>query len=181
MSPIAVVINLVLAALLLSALGFGVRLDRRLKALRDGQASFAGAVADLDRAARRAEQGLADLRQATEETVDLLAGRIEKARELAARLDGLTAAAARPIARAASPAPPVTTPVGRSAPRRAADTAPDRAEVAAEDLVLRLTEKQALDGWRPTRPEPRPTQRSRASIDDELFDQTPRAAAGGRR
>ena len=52
MSPIALGMNLALAVLLLAALGFGMRLDRRLKALKDGQATFAGAVADLDQAAR---------------------------------------------------------------------------------------------------------------------------------
>jgi hypothetical protein len=75
----------------------------------------------------------------------------------------------------------VTTTAGHAVPRGGAVPAPDRAEAAAEDLVLRLTEKQALGASRPARLEPRPTQRSRASIDDELFDQTPQAAAGGRR
>ena len=66
MSPIALAMNLVLALLLLAALGFGIRLNGRLKALRDGQLDFAGAVADLDRAAQRAEKGLAELRGATD-------------------------------------------------------------------------------------------------------------------
>ena len=177
MSPIALVMNLVLALLLLAALGFGVRLERRLKALRDGQATFVDAIADLDRAARRAEQGLAELRQATDETVDLLAGRIENARELVARLDGLVAAAARPIARAPQPAPAPT----RPSPRAFLGDAPDRAELDAEDLVLKLSEKQVIAHPRPGRFEPRATPRSRASVDDDLFDQSPRAAAGGRR
>ncbi len=152
MSPIAMAMNLVLAILLLSALGFGLRLERRLKALRDGQASFTGAVADLDRAAQRAERGLAELRAATDEAIDLLAGRIEKARELANRLDTLAADASRPIAR---------TPVEPPRP------APGRTEATTEDLVLRLTEKAVA--------------RSRVSIDDDLFDSAPRAAVGGRR
>ena len=191
MSPIALVMNLVLAALLLSALGFGVRLERRLKALRDGQASFAGAVADLDRAARRAEQGLAALRQATEETVDLLAGRIEKARELAARLDGLTADAARPIARA--PGAPRRR-RDRAVAGRPADKTPPPLS-AAEDSPPRWSRRRRLTVWpdwtpdlrrspaepRPARSDPRPTQRSRASIDDELFDSAPRTVAGARR
>jgi hypothetical protein len=195
MSPIAVVMNLVLVVLLLSALGFGVRLERRLKALRDGQAVFAGAVADLDRAAQRAERGLAELRAATDEAIDLLAGRIEKARELAGRLETLTADAARPVARA-SAEPPRAAAAARTAPERApirgpiraprpaADLPPDRAEAAAEDLVLRLTERQPpqdAPAARPARLEPRPTARSRASIDDELFESAPRASLGGRR
>ena len=91
MSPIALAMNLVLALLLLSALGFGWRLERRLKALREGQSNFVAAVADLDRAARRAENGLAELRAATDETMELLSGRIEKARE-----DGRQAGSADP-------------------------------------------------------------------------------------
>ena len=54
MSLIAVALNLLLAVLLVVALGFGWRLERRLKALRDSHAGFAKAVADLDQAAARA-------------------------------------------------------------------------------------------------------------------------------
>jgi hypothetical protein len=182
MSPIALAMNLILAILLLAALGFGLRLERRLKALRDSQASFAGAVADLDRAAQRAEHGLAELRAATDETIELLAGRIEKARALATRLESLTAEGARPSARA--DAPRLVTAPDRSAPRSprpAADLPNDRAEAAAEDLVLRLAEKQIASEARTARPEPRPSVRSRASIDDELFDAAPRTALGTRR
>lgn len=181
MSPIALAMNLVLAILLLAALGFGLRLERRLKALRDSQASFAGAVADLDRAAQRAEHGLAELRAATDETIELLAGRIEKARALATRLESLTAEGARPSARAAVEPHRLVTAPDRPAPRSprpAADLPNDRAEAAAEDLVLRLTEKQIASEARPA---PRPSVRSRASIDDELFDAAPRTALGTRR
>jgi hypothetical protein len=169
MSPIAIAMNLVLGLLLLFALGFGMRLERRLKALRDGQATFAGAIADLDRAAQRAERGLAELRAATEEAVDLLGGRIEKARELAAKLETMTSDAARPIAR------PAARPT-----RPAADMPLARAEAEAEDLVLRLTEREAAAA-RPGRLDPRIAARSRANIDDDLFESAPRAAAGGRR
>ena len=83
-------LNLLLAGLLVAALVVGVRLSRRLNILRDSQVGFASAVRDLDAAARRAEQGLADLRAATDEAVDLLADRIEKGRALAAKLERLT-------------------------------------------------------------------------------------------
>ncbi len=73
--------------LLVVALGYGVRLERRLKALRDSHEGFAKAVADLDRAAMRAEQGLADLRAATDEAADTLGDRIAKAQALALQLD----------------------------------------------------------------------------------------------
>lgn len=196
MSLIALAMNLFLALLLLAALGFGIRLNGRLKALRDGQLDFAGAVADLDRAAQRAEKGLAELRIATDEALELLAGRIEKARELANRLETHTAGAARPIERA--PERPMERPVLRAvaerdpAPRRAgmgrrlADLPIDEAEAAAEDLLLRLTDAEPApapvrEPPRPVRMELKPTPRSRASVDDDLFDSSPRTALGARR
>ncbi|HEY5006646.1 MAG TPA: DUF6468 domain-containing protein, partial [Caulobacteraceae bacterium] len=90
MSPISMTLDLILAALLLITLGFGLRLERRLKTLQASQVSFANAVADLDRAAVRTETGLAELRGAMDEAASLLAGRIEKAREMATKLETLT-------------------------------------------------------------------------------------------
>ena len=87
MSLIAIAMNLLLAVLLAAALFMGWRLNRRLKALRDSHEGFAQAVAELDAAARRAEQGLADLRAATDEAAETLSDRIEKARQLSQRLD----------------------------------------------------------------------------------------------
>ena len=88
MSLIALGMNLMLAGLLAAALMMGFRLNGRLKHLRDSHDGFAKAVAELDVAAARAEQGLADLRAATDEATDALADRIEK-----------LAAAANPITR----------------------------------------------------------------------------------
>lgn len=138
MTAAALAMNALLVVLLLAALGFGWRLERRLKALKDSHDGFARAVADLDTAAARAEQGLADLRAATDEAAETLASRIAAARELAARLD-------RPV-----PAEPM---VERREPERA---------------------------WAP----PVETPKSRARVDDELFE--PEAAPlrtiqGGRR
>jgi hypothetical protein len=87
MSLIAIGLNLLLATLITAALVLGWRLNGRLKALRDSHDGFARAVAELDSAARRAEQGLADLRAATDEATDALADRIEKARALTAKID----------------------------------------------------------------------------------------------
>ena len=70
MSLVAFAMNGFLAVLLIAALAFGWRLERRLKALRDSHEGFAKAVADLDQAAARAEQGLADLRAATDEAAE---------------------------------------------------------------------------------------------------------------
>lgn len=139
MTVAALAMNALLVLLLLAALAFGWRLERRLKALKDSHDGFARAVADLDAAALRAEQGLADLRAATDEAAEALAERIETARTLTARLDrGL--------------------PAGEMAPGRPAPQA----------------------DWAP----PPETPKSRARVDDELFepDAPPlRSILGGRR
>lgn len=107
MSIIAIGMNLMLAGLITAALVLGMRLNNRLKALRDSHEGFAKAVHDLDAAAQRAEQGLADLRAATDEAHDALADRIEKARALTAKLDRqlLNAPAARAEAPVRAEAP----------------------------------------------------------------------------
>jgi len=195
MNPISLCLNLFLALLLLATLLLGRRLNRQLKALKDSHAGFASAVADLDRAASRAEKGLADLRATTDESIDLLHGRIEKGRELAAKLEQLTTAAAEAIDRAPPPAAPVQqAPASRIAAlarvwARPAneETAPppDDAEAAAESLVLKLSE--VLDSREgPQRPRLRSLSslRTRTPIDDDLFEASDRTAtrafAGGR-
>ena len=108
MSIIGLVMNLLLACLLFAALGMGWRLNGRLKALRDSHDGFAIAVRELNTAAARAEQGLADLRAATDEAVDLLADRIDKGRTIAARLGRLLDdASTLPPAAPARPQPPL--------------------------------------------------------------------------
>src|SRR5690606_30498784 len=175
MSPIAIGMNLMLAVLLLAALAMGWRLNGRLKALRESQAGFAKAVGELNAAAARAEQGLADLRAATNETSDLLEDRIERARNLAAKLERLVL----------------------SAPRH---EAPPAAEAAEADEVLDLAERERRFGMllaaaqqRRGRPAPEPAPRAAAAIapqtpsgarrpavDDDLFD-APLTLGGGRR
>ncbi|HXQ17498.1 MAG TPA: DUF6468 domain-containing protein [Caulobacteraceae bacterium] len=93
MSDIGLIMNALLGVLLVGALFLGWRLEGRLKALRASHQSFSQAVGDLDRAAARAEQGLADLRAATDEAADTLAARIDRAGHLAGRLEKLTAEA----------------------------------------------------------------------------------------
>lgn len=169
MSVIAIGMNLMLAGLLVVALIMGQRLNARLKALRESHEGFAKAVADLDAAAARAEQGLADLRAATDEAHDALADRIEKARALTAKLD-------RQLQSAPTPA---------SA----------RGEPVSETDVERVTHRlgSLLSAAREPRPEreppPRreaPAPRARPALDDDLFDQPPerpslRARLGARR
>ncbi|WP_372706974.1 DUF6468 domain-containing protein [Brevundimonas sp.] len=110
------VLDGVLMLLLVAALGYGVRLERKLAALRAGQLAFASAVTDLNTAAGRAEAALASLRASGQET-DLLHDRIIKAREVKAQLESLIArapampirapAAVQDIDPAASPTPAV--------------------------------------------------------------------------
>jgi len=179
MSVIAIGLNLLLAGLLAAALMMGYRLNIRLKALRDSHEGFAKAVSELDTAAARAEQGLADLRAATDEATDALADRIEKARALTAKLDGHIQRAPAPVAERA--------PVARvRAVREDLDLAPARVRPIREDLdidadVERVAHRlgSLLSGSREPRPRPEPERfvrrdppvaRQRPRFEDDLFD-----------
>jgi hypothetical protein len=87
MNYVALGLNIFLAVLLLAALAMGWRLERKLRGVRDSQSMFIKAVKDLDTATGRAHAGLAELRAATDEAIDLLGGRIVRAKEAADRLD----------------------------------------------------------------------------------------------
>lgn len=82
----------VLMLLLVMALAYGVRLEKKLSQLRQGHAQFAKAVGELNAAAGRAEAALASLRASGQET-DLLHDRIVKARTVKAELEALMARA----------------------------------------------------------------------------------------
>ncbi|MFN5614276.1 MAG: DUF6468 domain-containing protein, partial [Brevundimonas sp.] len=84
------ILDAVLMLLLVAALGYGVRLERKLATLRQGQTDFARAVGELNAAAGRAEAALGSLRVASQET-DLLHDRILKAQALKLELEALTA------------------------------------------------------------------------------------------
>ena len=186
MSLIAIVMNVLLAGLLIAAMAVGLRLNRRLKALRDSHEGFEIAVRDLNNAAARAEQGLADLRAATDEATDLLSDRIEKGRQLAAKLEKLVAAAPElPRAMAALPERPARAmPPVDPAPPRPQDGAEQRlanllamarSRLAAQDAA------QAQPEYQPERPEPLvgraplPGRRIASSVDDDLFEDAPSA------
>jgi hypothetical protein len=172
MNVVALSMNLLLAGLLVSAMIVGIRLNRRLKALRDSHAGFEAAVRELNVAAARAERGLADLRSAADEVTDLLSDRIEKGRVLATRLETLTSAAAE-LPRPAAPArpvmrPPAATPapadgahdrlgklIAMARSRLEADSGP-RPSLQAEPLVGR----SSLQGRRIT-----------SNLDDDLFEE----------
>ena len=104
MSPVSLGLDIFLIALLLAALKVGFDLNRKLKALREGQAGFVTAVAELDAAAARAEAGLKALRAASEDAHDVLLTRIETARALCVKLE--TGAADAKRVRAAAPTAP---------------------------------------------------------------------------
>lgn len=131
----------VLMLLLVAALGYGVRLERKLTALRAGQLAFASAVNDLNTAAGRAETALASLRASGQET-DLLHDRIIKAREVKAQLETLIARggeyaparAAEPAPRAAAPAARPVAPVPVAAPVDEDDARAARMQALAERI-----------------------------------------------
>jgi hypothetical protein len=163
MSIVGVALNLLLAGLLVAALAMGWRLNRRLKALRDSHDGFAIAVQELNRAAARAEQGLADLRAATDEAVDLLADRIDKGRTLAAKLERLIDHA---------PATPRQQP-----PTPAADPVAERRLGALLAAAREARPERGLAAERGAQPErlaslqrPAPLRRN---VEDDLFDDEP--------
>lgn len=88
------ILDAVLMLLLVAAIGYGVRLEKKLSQLRAGQLAFAGAVTELNAACGRAENALASLRASGEEA-DLLHDRILKARQLKTDLELLIARGAR--------------------------------------------------------------------------------------
>ncbi len=95
MNMTSLIMEMVLMALLVVALLFGWRLDKRLKALRAAHEGFAQAVHDLDNAAIRAHNSLKELRGHADESQDLLHGRILAAREVLQKLDMQVARAER--------------------------------------------------------------------------------------
>jgi len=126
----------VLMVLLVAALGYGVRLERKLSALRAGQQAFASAVTELNTAAGRAETALATLRASGHET-DLLHDRIVKAREVKAQLEGLIARAPAAPARAVAEEAPLELRV--AAPRPApAPVAKPVVTTADDERALRM-------------------------------------------
>jgi hypothetical protein len=87
MSPVVLALDLLLASLLVLTLVLGVRLNGRLKGLKQSHAGFEKAVAELNQAAARAEAGLAALRETSAEAHDALLARIDTARSLVTRLE----------------------------------------------------------------------------------------------
>ncbi len=170
MSPIAIGLDILLAALLCGALAMGWKLNGRLKALRASQADFAQAVVELDAAAVRAENGLTALRAAAEEAHDSLLARIDTARSLALKLEKAemsadSAARRAEIAaaevKAAAPVAPIASP--RAEPRMALSRA------GLRDLIDGAGSR-AEPSPEPVRSAPpRPALRRRPVADEALF------------
>jgi hypothetical protein len=171
MSLIGLAMNLVLAALLVAALMMGWRLNRRLKALRDSHDGFAIAVAELNTAAARAEQGLSDLRAATDEAVDMLGDRIEKGRSLALKLERLVDHAAVPQRAMASG--PAATPDDPVAERRLGALLAAAREMRPERGLPPLRAEARAQALQRAPLEPQPAPRARRAAEDELFDDEP--------
>jgi hypothetical protein len=86
MSPVTLVIELVLAAMLAACLFYFWRLDRKLAALRTGQDGIRAAAAELVAATQNAEAAVRGLRATALETGRDLQARINDARATADRL-----------------------------------------------------------------------------------------------
>lgn len=188
MSLIAIGMNVLLAGLLVAAMMVGIRLNRRLKALRDSHEGFEAAVRELNQAATRAEQGLADLRAATDEATDMLSDRIEKGRQLAAKLEKLIGAAPE-LPRTAAPDRPAPRPMPSVVPPARSDSAEDRLGKLLAMARSRLAAEETRAPAPAAAPEPLvgraplPGRRVMPQVDEDLFEDAPLAldrAAGGR-
>nr|WP_316629790.1 DUF6468 domain-containing protein [uncultured Brevundimonas sp.] len=151
------IMDAVLMLLLVAAVGYGVKLERKLSALRAGQLAFAQAVTDLNAAASRAENALATLRASGQET-DLLHDRIIKAREVKAQLEALIARAPATVVappRHAEEALTLRAEPARRAPapiQTAAPAAPASEDEARAERMAALAERiQGLTGPATTR------------------------------
>jgi hypothetical protein len=123
------IMDAVLMLLLVAAVGYGIKLERKLAALRTGQIAFAQAVTELNAAAGRAEAALANLRASGQET-DLLHDRIIKAREVKQQLEVLIARAPTATSRSREEEA-----VARPEPHRSAAIAPSPAAHSPAALV----------------------------------------------
>lgn len=103
MSLAAFVFEALIGLLLVGAAIMCWRVDRRLKALRDGQDGLRETVAALNDAVDRARAGLAALDRASRESGEVLEARIREARALADELRLLTSAGESRIERLERP------------------------------------------------------------------------------
>ncbi len=169
---IGTVLDAILMLLLVCAIAYGVRLDRRLKAVREGQAAFAGAITELNTAAGRAESALKALRDAGQET-DLLHDRIVKARALKQELEGLLAREGREVRAGVAAAPRVKSKPGMAP---GADPATDlygklESLAVAPDVPAEAADRFApvLQALAANHAAKQSLNRARRSLDEDLF------------
>lgn len=171
MSIAGMIMDVVLISLLVAALAYGFRLERRLKVLREGQVGFALAVNELNGAATRAESAVATLREASQET-DLLHDRIVKARALKTELTTFIdrasirpRSAPEPAAVAAAAAEPAPRPAPKPVPRPAAPPArregPTGMAAAAGPVLHALAANHAAQ---------QSLNLARRKLDDDMFE-----------
>jgi hypothetical protein len=79
---LSVVLDAVVAGLLLATIAFAILLSRRLGALRNDKAQLEALVHSLDDSSRRAEAGVAALRQAADEVGQELQQRVDRGQAL---------------------------------------------------------------------------------------------------
>jgi hypothetical protein len=175
MSVLALSMDVFLAVLLIAALVMGVRLNARLKALRQSHEGFARAIVDLNDAAIRAERGLAGLREAATETHDSLLARIDTARSLATKLDGQIQTARGLIeSQALTRVTPL--PLAQPVPQRAEAAPPEPpAHYSLRRLALRFglsrgDESVQSAPQREAEPRPARPSRQRPPEEDDLFE-----------
>jgi hypothetical protein len=178
MTAIAFTLNCLLVFLLMAAMMVGLRLEKRLRGLRDSHKGFAQAALDLNAAIARAEGGLGEMRKALHEAEETLTERVDEARAAARKLEAAMQKAQ------AIPQPPSA----QAEPRAAAARADDLDGLPIKDLLARLRSSLPIED----RGEARVLElrdrvaspssaRSRARIDDDLFDlDMPRRAGAAR-
>ena len=97
--PVSLIVEVTLAVLLGATLICCVRLDRRLRDLRNDQESLSGTVRALNVAVTAAQTSLAGLRAAAQDADESLGRKVSSARGLADELSVLTSAGERIAAR----------------------------------------------------------------------------------
>jgi len=183
---VGMILDGVLMLLLVAALAYGVRLEKKLTALRAGQLAFASAVTELNTAAGRAEAALASLRASGQET-DLLHDRILKAREVKAQLEvliarGGVAAPAPAASNGADPVPlrvvPAARPVAAAAPVVDEDEARAQRMAALAERIHGMASPSArppapvaaiLGALTANQSAKQSLNRARRSLDEDLF------------
>jgi chromosome segregation ATPase len=128
MSFVGLLLQALISVLLIAGFAYGLRLHRKLDELKASQAGFVQAVAELDRAAARAEAGLAALRESSDIAREELADRIDSARKLVRRLEEAASDAALTLKRLeAAQRAGLASPVRAEPATRAGDTAASEA------------------------------------------------------